>query len=195
VRAAALGLVVLVAAGCAGGSDEPETYAGADADRIAHVEPQTPDLEWPGGGSFDAFVVDTGSPPPTDDPALAAFFEATKTLDWVGDASGRWETDENVANLAVELWETDSDARAAMAPYRSAMRAWAKQTGSLRFDEDVDDLGDEAFKIGDTLRLTYKWRRANLVVEAHIGCLACPPDLDSVLRGWVDQIDREARSS
>jgi hypothetical protein len=81
-----------------------------------------------------------------------------------------------------------------MGPYRSAIRAWAKQTGSLRFDEDVDDLGDEAFKVGDTLRLTYKWRRENLVLEAHVGCLACPPDLDAVTREWVDAIDEEARS-
>jgi hypothetical protein len=194
VRAAALGLVALVTSACAGGSDEARTYAGRDADRIAHVEPQTPGLDWPDGGSFDAFVEDHGSPPPTDDPALAAFYDATKDLDYVGDAGGRWESDENVANLVVELWETEEDARTAMGPYRSAIRAWAKQTGSLRFDEDVDDLGDEAFKVGDTLRLTYKWRRENLVLEAHVGCLACPPDLDAVTREWVDAIDEEARS-
>jgi hypothetical protein len=45
VRAAALGLVALVTSACAGGSVEARTYAGPDADRIAHVEPQTPGLD------------------------------------------------------------------------------------------------------------------------------------------------------
>jgi hypothetical protein len=193
--AAALGaLVLVVAPSCAGGSGTERTYTGADADRLAHVEPQTPGLEWRGSGTFDAFVEDSGPPPPTDDLALATFYDATRALNYVGDAGGRWVSDENVANLVVEIWATESDARTAMAPYRSVMRAWAKQTGSLRFDEDVDGLGDEAFKIGDPLRQTYKWRRANLVLEAHVGCFACPPDLDAVLREWVDAIDEEARS-
>lgn len=196
MRAAAVCAILLAAltAACAGEPEEPTTYTGADADRIAHVEPQTPGLEWPSGGRYDAFVEDHGAPPPTDDQALAVFFEATKDLDYVGDAGGRWESDENVANLVVELWETESDARTAMGPYRSVMRAWAKQTGTHRFDEDVDGLGDEAFKIGDPLRLTYKWRRENLVLEAHIGCVACPLRLDEVLWEWVDEIDEEARS-
>jgi hypothetical protein len=194
VRAAALGvLALLVLPACAGGSDEQTMYTGADADRIAHVEPQTSSMEWPGGGTFDAFVEDTGAPPDTDDPALAMFYEATKTLDYVGDAGGQWETDANYANLVVEIWATESDAQTAMDPYRSVMLAWARQAGSLRFDEEVDDLGDEAFKIGDTRRLTYKWRRANLVLEAGVGCSVCPPDLDAALREWVDAIDEEAQ--
>ena len=193
--AGALGLlVVLILASCAGASDDPTTYTGADADRVARVEPQTPDMEWPRDGAFDAFVEDTGSPPETDDPALAAFFDATRTLDYVGDAGGRWQTHDNHANLVVELWATEADARAAMGPYRSVSRAWAHETGPLRFDEDVDGLGDEAWKLGDTRRITYKWRRDNLVVEAHIGCTVCPLDLDAVTREWVDAIDAEARS-
>jgi hypothetical protein len=195
MRAAALGALLLVSlAGCAGGSDEPRVYTGADADRIAHVEPRTQGLEWPGDGTFDAFVEDQGSPPPTDDQALATFYDATKTLDYVGDAGGRWQSDENLAYLVVEIWATESDARTAIGPYRSVLRAWAKQNGTHRFDQDVGALGDEAFKIGDTRNLTYKWRRENLVLEAHIGCLACPPDLDAALREWVDAIDEAARS-
>jgi hypothetical protein len=169
-------------------------YTGADADRLAHVEPRTPGMEWPGDGTFDSFVEVSGSPPPTDDAALAAFFDATKALDYVGDAGGHWETDDNIANLVVELWTSEADAETAMTPYRSVLRAWNKQAGTLAVDEDVDGLGDEAFKIGDTRGLTYKWRRENLVLEAHVRCLACPPDLDVALREWVDAIDEEARS-
>jgi hypothetical protein len=33
-----------------------------------------------------------------------------------------------------------------------------------------------------------------LIIDAHIGCLACPLGLDEVLREWVDAIDEEARS-
>jgi hypothetical protein len=194
VRVTALGLVALVASACAGGSDQPGTYTGPDADRIAHVEPQTPGMEWPDGGSFDAFSEDVGPPPKTGNATLAEFYEQTKALEYGGDAGGRWETDENVANLIVEIWATEPDARAAMPSYRSAIRAWNRQTGAVGVDEDVSDLGDEAFRVGDATRLTYKWRRENLVLEAHIGCLACPLRLDEVLREWVDAIDDEARS-
>lgn len=196
MRAAAVVVLVLASVvGCAGDSPEPEAYDGADADRLAHVEPDATGMDWPGPGTFDAFVEDKGSPPSEpDNPVLAALLDATRGLDYFGDAGGHWETDQNYANLVVELWDTEEDARAAMGPYRSAIRAWNKQTGSLRFDEDVDDLGDEAFRIGDTRRMTYKWRRGNLVVEAHVGCLVCPRDLDAATRAWVDAIDEEARS-
>jgi hypothetical protein len=194
MRVAALAVTALVVPACAGGSDQPRTYTGADADRIAHVAPETPGMEWPADPVFDPYVEDVGPPPKTDDPALAEFFERTKRLDWLGDAGSRWETGDNLANLGVELWASEADAQAAMAPYRSVLRVWNKRAGTLALDEDVDGLGDEAWRIGDTRGMTYKWRRRNLVVEAYVGCLDCPRDLDESTRAWVDAIDEEARA-
>jgi hypothetical protein len=196
IRAAAAGSLLLtgLGAGCSGDSSGPSTFTGTDADRIAHVEPRTPGMEWPDEGTYDAFSEDVGPTPETGNPVLAEFYEQTKALEYVGDAGGRWETDGNVANLIVEIWATEADARAAMPSYRSAIRAWNRETGAVGVDEDVSDLGDEAFRVGDATRLTYKWRRENLVLEAHVGCLACPLRLDDVLREWVDAVDGEARS-
>jgi hypothetical protein len=45
--------------------------------------------------------------------------------------------------------------------------------------------------------VTYKWRRDNLVFEAHIQCYpeSCPSDIDAAARTWVDAIDEEARGA
>ncbi len=44
--------------------------------------------------------------------------------------------------------------------------------------------------------VTYHWRRANLVVEAHVDCFGfCPGDVDAAARAWVDAIDNPARAS
>lgn len=193
-RAALLAALVVAVAGCAGESDAPTAFTGEDADRIAHVRPDTAELELPDEGTFDAFTEDVGPPPETGNATLARFFEETKDLDYVGDAGGRWEKADNVANLVVEIWATETDAHAAMPSYRRAIRAWNRETGALGVDEDVSDLGDDAFRIGDATRVTYKWRRGNLVLEAHVGCVRCPPDVDAETREWVDAIDDEARS-
>jgi hypothetical protein len=42
--------------------------------------------------------------------------------------------------------------------------------------------------------VTYHWRRANLVVEAHVQCFeSCPGDVGAA-RAWVDAIDEAARA-
>jgi hypothetical protein len=196
IRLVAAGsLVLLVVPGCTGGSDAPTSYTGPDSERVAHVEPETPGMEWPANGILTTYSPeDAGPPPKIDNPALAQFLEQTDALEYVGDASGRWETDDNVANPVVEVWATEDDAAAAMGPHRAFSRAIAEQTGAVGVDEDVDDLGDEAWRVGDLTRLSYTWRRANMIIDAHIGCLACPLGLDEVLREWVDAIDEEARS-
>jgi hypothetical protein len=85
-----------------------------------------------------------------------------------------------------------------MPAYREYAHSWAENTGAVS-DEAVDGLGDEAWRIsarGSGEEVTYKWRRGNLVLEAHIQCLyACRSDLDDAARVWVDAIDAEARRS
>jgi hypothetical protein len=173
-------------------------FTGADAERIARVPPATTDMEWPSDPvSFDPWEEDDSPPPETDDPLLAELYDRTEALDFVGDSSSRWENGENLGNLGVELWATEADAHASLEPYRAYVRAWAVEGGGVTADEDVSDLGDEAWKIvggGHGLRVTYKWRCSNLVIELHTDCAICPPDLDASTRDWVDAIDEEARS-
>jgi len=79
---------------------------------------------------------------------------------------------------------------------REFAHGWAGKTGTVS-DEAIGGLGDEAWRVlakGYSEEVTYKWRRGNLVLEAHIQCLpACRSDIDKAARAWVDAIDEEAR--
>ena len=146
---------------------------------------------------WDAFVTLTfRDPPPTPDPLTAKLYRQLRGLDLIGSAGSRWQDESKLAHLVVEQWSSTADAHAAMPAYREYAHGWAKAAGDVS-DEVVTDLGDEAWRIwarGWSEEVTYKWRRENLVIEAHIQCLTtCPSDLDNAARGWVDAIDEEAR--
>jgi hypothetical protein len=96
-----------------------------------------------------------------------------------------------------------------MAPFNAYSRGWGESSGRITKDEEIDDLGDEAwllrtekevidYESGRTKRgteVTYHWRRGNLVVEAHVDCFGvCPGDVDAAARAWVDAIDEAARA-
>lgn len=42
--------------------------------------------------------------------------------------------------------------------------------------------------------MTYRWRRASLVLQIHIQCIfqTCPSDIRRAGRAWADAIDKEA---
>jgi hypothetical protein len=191
-------VVVGLMAGC-GGSADPEARSADDVvKRAAMVAPTTPGWNWPEmTTSSSPYSEDEGGdPPPTRNPLAAKLYRQLRGLDSIGSAGSRWQDDSKLANLSVELWSSAADAHSAMPAFRDFAHGWAEKTGAVR-DESVDGLGDEAWRIsasGYSEEVTYKWRRDNLLLEAHIQCFpACPSDIDEAARAWVDAIDEEAR--
>jgi hypothetical protein len=191
-------VVVAILAGCGGNSDPAALSMEDVVKRAAKVPPTTPGWNWPKvTTSSSPYSKDKGGdPPPTRDPLAAKLYRQLRGLDLIGGAASRWEDASKLSNLAVELWSSAADAHSAMQPYREFAHGWAEKTGAVS-DEAVGGLGDEAWRIsarGYSEEVTYKWRRRNLVLEAHIQCLpACRSDIDEAARAWVDAIDDEAR--
>ena len=77
----------------------------------------------------------------------------------------------------------------------SSRRTWGDDFGGVTKNEDVDDLGDDAWVIwivGNGNQVSYDWRSGNLVVSAHMHCFGiCPTDVDAAAREWADAIDAE----
>ncbi len=193
-------VVVAIMAGCGGRSD-PGALSREDVVKRAVIVPPTPPgWNWPKvTTSSSPYSKDKGGdPPPTRDPVAARLYRQLRGLDLIGGAGSRWEDASKLANLAVQLWSSAADAHSAMPAYREFAHGWAEKTGAVS-DEAVGGLGDEAWRIsarGYSEEVTYKWRRGNLVLEAHIQCLpACRSDIDEAARAWVDAIDEEARRS
>ena len=190
--------VVAIVAGC-GGSSDPEARSAEDVvKQAAKVPPTTPGWNWPEmPTSSSPYSKDEGGDsPPKSDPLAAKLYRRLRGLDLIGGAGSRWEDKSKLANLAVELWSSAADAHAAMPAYREFAHGWAEKTGAVS-DEPVGGLGDEAWRIsasGYSEEVTYKWRRDNVVLEAHIQCSSsCESDINEAARAWVDAIDEEAR--
>jgi hypothetical protein len=191
-------MIVAITAGCGGNSD-PEGLSAEDVvKRAAIVPPKTPGWKWPEmpTSSSPYSEDEAGNPPPTKDPLAAKLHRQLQGLYLIGSAASRWEDTSKLANLYVELWSSAADAHSAMPAYREFAHGWAESTGAVS-DEVVGGLGDEAWRIsarGYSEEVTYRWRRDNLVLEAHIQCLpACRSDIVQAARAWVDAIDEEAR--
>jgi hypothetical protein len=191
-------VVVAIMAGCGGRSDPEALSAKEVVKRAATVPPTTQGWNWPKTTtSSSPYSQDEGGdPPPTSDPLAAKLYRRLQGLDLIGGAGSRWQDASKLANLHVELWSSARDAHSAMPVFREFAHGWAENTGAVS-DETVGGLGDEAWRIsasGYSEEVTYKWRRDNLVLEAHIQCFAsCPSDIEEAVRAWVDAIDEEAR--
>jgi hypothetical protein len=116
----------------------------------------------------------------------------------IGTGGGRWRDNEKLANLSVQVFGSASDAHQLMAPLNAFSRGWGKVAGRITKDEEIDGLGDEAWRLwseGNGTEVTYHWRRGNLFVEAHVDCFGyCPGNVDAATRAWVDAIDEAART-
>jgi hypothetical protein len=191
-------MVVAIMAGCGGRSDRGALSTEDVVKRAVIVPPTTPGWNWPKvPTSSSPYSKDRGGDrPPTRDKLAAKLYRQLRGLDLIGSAGSRGEDASKLAHLVVELWSSSADAHSAMQPYREFAHGWAEKTGAVS-DEAVGGLGDEAWRIsarGYSEEVTYKWRRRNLVLEAHIQCLtACRSDIDEGARAWVDAIDDEAR--
>jgi hypothetical protein len=189
-------VVVAILAGCGGSSDPAAPSTEDVVKRAAMVSPTTPGWNWPTvPTSSSPYSKNQGEDPPGDKRS-ATLYRQLRGLDLIGSAGSRWQDESKLAHLVVERFGSPADAHSAMRPYREFAHGWAEQTGAVS-DEAVGGLGDEAWRIlarGYTEEVTYKWRRADLVLEAHIQCLsACRSDINEAARAWVDAIDGEAQ--
>jgi hypothetical protein len=198
ITACAVALVlVAMTAGCGGRSD-PDALSTEDVvNRAVVVPPTTPDWDWPKEAtSSNPYSKDKGGgdPPSTRDKLAVKLDRQLLVLDLIGSAGSRWEDTSKLSHLVVQHWSSSADAHSAMPAYRQFAHGWAEKTGGVS-DEAVGGLGDEAWRIlarGYSEEVTYKWRRGNLVLEAHIQCFsACRSDIDEAARAWVDAIDDE----
>ena len=168
VRGAAVIAVAILAAGCGGGGSKAFTLS--DAKRIAGVRPVAPGWTWP----------------PT----------AGESRVHGSTAMSEWEDDNKLAHVDVEVHHSASAAHHAMAPFNALSRRYARREGYILGEEDVSDLGDDAWRLrigGNGPEVTYHWRRRNLVLEAHMQCFgACPADFAAAARAWAEAVDAEA---
>jgi hypothetical protein len=192
-------VAAFVVGGCSGGEEQGKVFTPADATRIGNVRPVTPGWTWP--TKQDKRDVPDSKTEAQADPSDALLVELNKQtgdLDEIGEGGSRWQDNDKLANLSVQVFGSASDAHELMAPLNAFSRGWGKVAGRITRDEEIDGLGDEAWRLwseGNGTEVTYHWRRGNLFVEAHVHCFGyCPGDVDAATRAWVDAIDEAARA-
>jgi hypothetical protein len=207
-RGAIVVLAAIVVGGCGGGEEQEQAFRPADATRIANVRPVMPGWTWPQNPEKP---VSSGSQ--TEDqstnPLLVELRRQTADIVSLREAGYKWRDDNKLANLTANVLASAAEAHELMAPFNAFSRGWGESSGRITKDEEIDDLGDEAWLLrteketvswetGSVIRgteVTYHWRRGNLVVEAHVDCFGfCPGDVDAAARAWVDAIDEAARA-
>lgn len=190
---------LFAAAGCGGGSQAPTSFAAVDADRIASVRPATPGWAWPESPVTSGSCI-PGDKPHEDatDPLQTALDRRFAATGFICDAGSKWQDDKKLGSLSALRFETPTGAHEGLAAFRVFAHGWGERSGEVIGDDDVEELGDEATRLrvgGNGVQVTYLWRRANLVLQAHVHCFGiCPADVDALTRIWVDAIDKEART-
>ena len=198
-RSAIALVFTVVVAGCNGGSEQEMLFTAADANRFANVRPVTPG--WPPWPERPEKQSPSDSSPEelaAKDPIYAAYRERLDGIPEGSEEGKRWQDGDKLGNLTVQVFDTPTDAELGFAAFNDLSRGWAEQYGYVTKAEEVDGLGDEAWVLlvsSNGRGATYHWRRANLVIEAHVDCHGvCPADVDAAARAWADAIDEEARS-
>jgi hypothetical protein len=201
-RGAIAAFALIIAGGCGGGEQQQrQTFTAADAKRIANVRPAMPGWVWPKSPEKQG-ASRSSDESNSSDPLLLELQRRVADVVSIAEAGNKWRDDNKLANLAVEVDGSASDARQAMAALNAVSRGWGERSGRVTMDEQIDGLGDEAWRLwtlGQGYQVTYHWRRGNLVLEAHVHCFGiCSGDFDSVdaaTRSWVDAIDQAAREA
>jgi hypothetical protein len=198
-RSGALALLaVIVLGGCAGSDTEERTFTAADAKRIAAVRPVTPGWSaWPQSPEKPRRSNKSPAELAAEDPIYAAYRARTLEIGEGLDEGNRWRDDDKLANLVVSVLDTPVDAEVVFDASNDLARGYAERYGYVTKAEEVDGLGDQGWVLlvsSNARGATYHWRRANLVIEAHVDCHgACPWDVEPAARAWADAIDAEAR--
>jgi hypothetical protein len=194
-RGAIAAVAAIVVGGCSGGEQQEQLFTPADATRIASVRPVMPGWTWPKNPEKH---VSQGEARPTD-PLDVELRRRTADIVSLGDAANKWKDANKLANLYAQVFASAVEAHELMAPFNAYSRGWGKRFGNIAKDEEIDGLGDEAWLLRTVkisgVEVTFHWRRANLVLEAHVDCFGlCPRDVDAAARAWVDAIDEAARA-
>lgn len=200
MRAAPLLAVCVFAAtllaACSGDEQTTGEFTAADAERLAAVRPDGPGWTWPVEQDQPQQPVE-GADEPADS-IFAAYRARTRDLEGGREQGGRWKDADKVANLTVQTFASPAEADVGFDALNDLSRAYGEKYASVTRSEEIAGLGDEAWVLwasGYGHEVTYHWRRANLVVEAHVQCWSrCPTDLDAATRVWVDAIDAEGRT-
>ena len=192
-------VVTLAVAGCSGGSEQEQVFTAADAKRIADIRPVTPGWgQWPRTPEKPRRSTTSPEERAAEDPVYAAYRERVAGIAEGPEEGTRWSDDDKLGNLVVSVYETPADAELVFAASNDLSRGYAEQYGFVTKAEEVDGLGDEAWVLlvsSNGRGAIYHWRRANLVIEAHVDCHGtCPWDVEPGARAWADAIDEEARS-
>jgi hypothetical protein len=196
-RGAIAVVAAIVVGGCGGGEEQEQIFTPADATRIANVRPAMPGWTWPQNSEkHDSSGSQTQAQ--STDPLDVALRRQTANIVSVGDAANDWQDSNKLANLYAQVFASAAEAHELMAPFNAYSRGWGERFGRITKDEEIDDLGDEAWLLrteANGTEVTYHWRRGNLVVEAHVHCFGlCPGDVGAAARAWVDAIDEAARA-
>jgi hypothetical protein len=196
-RGAFVVVAAIVVGGCGGGREQEQVFASADATRIANVRPEMPGWTWPqnpekhGSSGSETKAQST-------DPLDVELRRQTAKIVSLGDAANEWQDADKMANLYAQVFASAAEAHELMAPFNAYSRGWGERFGRITKDEEIDDLGDEAWLLRaetNGTEVTYHWRRGNLVVEAHVHCFGfCPGDVGAAARAWVDAIDQAAKA-
>jgi len=185
-------LAAIMAGGC-GESTEPSVSA-SDARELARLRPVAPGWAWPAGTEKAAENGDT----PSKDPLLAEFRQKTKGLTDLGESSGEWQDGDKLAHVDVAVYQSAADAHRAFAPFNELSLGWARRSGGFRGQHAVGGLGEEAWLLRQAQngeQVTFHWREANLIIEAHMHCFgSCPSGLAGAARAWAERIDVRARA-
>ena len=197
--------VAITVTGCGGGTEPSGIYKSADVDRLVQIAPVTPGWPpWPQAPEPKRAATESPEKLAATDPIYAELRRRTAAIKqsdtWTSD--NRWQDDNKLAHLAVTALDTSADAHLVFAANNDASRAYGAEYGVVDKAENVDGLGDEAWRLwaqGNVSQATYHWRRDNLVFEVHIRCFGddCPDTdaaVDAAARAWADAIDEQARS-
>jgi hypothetical protein len=192
--------------GCSGGNEASGTYKAADVARLATTAPVTPDLPaWPTKPEPKQQSDESPEEGAARDPVYAAYRARTSDIeshdDW--DAGNKWVDSDKLGNLVVSVFDSAEDAHVSFLASNDLSRAYGEQYGFVVKAEQVEGLGDEAWRLwahGNGRQVTYHWRRDNLVVEVHVHCYGdCTRDedafVDAAARSWAEALDAKARSA
>jgi hypothetical protein len=194
--AASLALFAGVVGGCERG-DVGATYALDDAPELIALSPATPGLRWP---AEPTATESHGAEALPDDPdvLLQELKQATESIPVLGGASREWQDDAKIANVVADVFETDAGAHDALAPGRRFAVGWGQRLGRVVRNEEIDDLGEEAWGLevdANGTQVTYGWRRENAILQLHVHCASgCPESVWDAARAWADAIDDRART-
>ena len=174
-------------------------FTVAEAGRIVDVRPDVVGWTWP--KKAEKSVSSGPGTSDSTDPIFLAFRRQTAGIKDLGGAVSKLQDDDKLAHLDIGVYRSSADAHRVLAPFNALSRGYAKRFGGIVKDEEVHGLGDEAWRLwatGNGAEVTYHWRRANLLLEAHVHCFGnCPRDfrsVDAADRAWADAIDKAARS-